>query len=292
MIISVSRRTDIPAFYSDWFFNRLRDGYVITRNPMNHGQIKRISLLPEDVDCFVFWSKNPKPMLSRLNELKRYLYYFQFTITSYGTDVEQYLPKKPGIIDTFKQMSDILGRERMIWRYDPIFITQKYSIDYHIRYFAEIAGRLKGYTNTVIISFIDLYPKFQKRFPVGELSFEEKHTIAASLSAIARNNGMKIKTCAEEIDLSCYGIEHASCIDARLISGLTDKPLHIKADKNQRPACGCASSVDIGTYNTCRNGCLYCYANYSLSSIALNSSKHNPLSPIMIGDLSENSDKR
>ena len=285
MIISASRRTDIPAFYSDWFFHRLKAGSVVTRNPMNHSQIKHISLLPDDVDCFVFWSKNPQPMLSRLDELSDYQYYFQFTLTSYGNDIETHLPRKTELIDTFQRLSDKIGAERVIWRYDPIFITPKYTIDYHIHYFGEIAYRLKGYTNSGIIGFIDLYPKSQKRFPIGELSFDEKNQIAEYFSVIAKENRMKLCTCAEEINLSHHGIEHASCIDRNLIERLIDKPLKVKADNNQRTACGCAASVDIGVYNTCLNGCLYCYANYSDNTILSNMKNHDPSSPIMIGNI-------
>lgn len=281
MVISVSRRTDIPCYYSDWFFNRLHEGYAITRNPMNHNQTKRVSLSRPDVDCFVFWTKNPAPMLYHLGELTGFQYYFQFTVTSYAADIEINLPNKSDIIDTFMRLSDDIGQERVIWRYDPVLLTEKYSLEYHIQYFGEIARRLNEYTNVVIFSYIDLYSKFLKRFSIHEMSLDEKILIARNFSKIAEENHMLIKTCSEEIELSNYGITHASCIDGNLIERLTGNSYN-KRDKNQRTACGCIPSVDIGIYNTCQNGCLYCYANYSSAAIQTNVNRHNQHSPMML----------
>ena len=157
MILSVSRRTDIPAFYSEWFFNRIKEGYVCVRNPMNIHQISKIALTPNLIDCIVFWSKNPYPMLSRLDELKDYMYYFQFTINPYDTVLEQQVPGKKHVIETFKRLSDLISPDRVIWRYDPIILTDTISVDYHIKYFEELAKRLHTYTKTCIISFLDLY---------------------------------------------------------------------------------------------------------------------------------------
>ena len=162
MILSVSRRTDIPAFYSDWFFNRMKEGFVYVRNPMNIHQVSRITLSPEVVDCIVFWSKNPRPMLDRLGELKDYMYYFQYTINAYDQGLEAGVPRKEGIINTFKVLSEAIGPKRVIWRYDPILLTETLDKDYHINYFEELAKRLEGYTNTCVISFVDLYKKTQR----------------------------------------------------------------------------------------------------------------------------------
>ena len=157
MIISASRRTDIPSHYADWFYNRIKEGYVCVRNPMNVHQISRIPLSPDVIDGIVFWTKNPRPMMDRLDLLRDYMYYFQFTINSYGQDIEANIPSKNDIIiPTFRELSDMIGCERVIWRYDPILLTKKYSIDYHIRYFEEIAKRLSGYTEKCIISLVDL----------------------------------------------------------------------------------------------------------------------------------------
>lgn len=177
MIISASRRTDIPTYYSDWFFNRIKEGFVFVRNPMNAHQISRIDLRPDVVDGIVFWTKNPLPMLDRLDLLKEYTYYFQFTLTSYGEDVESNIPSKSNvIIPSFQRLSDKLGPERVIWRYDPIFLSQKYSIDYHIHYFEMLAKRLSLYTKKCTISFLDYYCNTEKNFQLQAYNlFQSNH---------------------------------------------------------------------------------------------------------------------
>jgi hypothetical protein len=162
MIISASRRTDIPAYYSEWFINRLKEKYVLVRNPLNAQQIGRVSLSPDAVDCIVFWTKNPGPMLDRLGKLKDYNYYFQFTLTPYGKGVEANLPSKSALTDTFKRLSDIIGREKVVWRYDPIIISNKYDIGYHEKYFDIIANGIKDHTEKCTISFLDFYNKISK----------------------------------------------------------------------------------------------------------------------------------
>ena len=293
MIISASRRTDIPAYFSEWFLYRLKEKFVYARNPMNMRQVSKINLSQEFVDCIVFWSKNPKPMLDKIQSngtpLKDYSYYFQFTLNPYEPDVEARLPPKTEIIETFKRLSDMIGPQRVIWRYDPILINSKHNMAYHIDKFEKIAGTLKGYTEKVTFSFIDFYKKIAeniKLLEAAEISTEEKNIIAKNFSGIAKNNNFSIDTCAEEIDLSEYGITHARCIDDRLISKIVGYDLLVEKDKNQRRECGCVKSVDIGEYNSCSNGCVYCYANYSNGIVEENCKKHIQSSPLLIGDVS------
>jgi len=263
MIISASRRTDIPAFYSDWFVERIKERCVHVKNPFNPSQISKISLEPDDVDCFVFWSKNPKPMLDKLEILNEYTYYFQFTLNQYKNDIERNLPPKSEIIETFKKLSDKISAQKVIWRYDPVLLNAKYTVQYHIEKFNEIAYQLKGYTEKVIFSYIDFYKKIAENLKtngVTEITTEEKLILAENFSKSAKENNLVIATCAEDIDLSQFNIEHAKCIDDDLISKLTGRELSIKKDKNQRLECGCVTSRDIGEYNTCLNGCIYCYA--------------------------------
>jgi hypothetical protein len=290
MIISASRRTDIPTFYSDWFFNRIKEGFVLVRNPMNARQISRVKLTPDVVDGIVLWTKNPTPMIGRLPELEGFMYYFQFTITPYGKDIESNVPQKnTDVISAFKKISSIVGADRIIWRYDPILLNTKYTMDYHIRAFKKIAEELRGYTKRVTISFIDTdYRNLKSN--IGELQLtdfpvELRREIASSLVAIAHEYGLSMDTCAEKIDLREYGIENARCIDDRLLSRLLSSHLDVEKDKSQRLECGCISSIDIGMYNTCMNGCLYCYANYSKGAIAGNQAKHDPLSPLLFGEI-------
>ena len=293
MIISASRRTDIPTYYSEWFYNRIKDRYVLVRNPMNIHQISKIDLSPEIVDGIVFWTKNPMPMIKRINELSDYMYYFQFTITPYGRDIEPSIPnKKEYILPAFKALSKQIGAKRMVWRYDPIFISERYTMNYHIKAFEKIASELHEFTNKVTISFIDVDYKGVKtnisQLNLSPFNTEMQVELSEQFADIAHGFGLKIDTCAEKIDLQKYGIEHARCIDDRLFSELLCSNLKIEKDKSQRLECGCVASIDIGMYNSCLNGCRYCYANYSQKTVSGNREKHNPLSPLIVGEVNSN----
>lgn len=289
MIISASRRTDIPTYYSEWFFNRIKEGYALVRNPMNAHQISKISLRPDVVDGIVFWTKNPLPMLDKLELLADYMYYFQFTLNAYGQDVETGVPLKNNtVVPAFQKLSDIIGPDRVIWRYDPIFLNETYSAEYHIRYFEELAKRIAPYTKKCTISFLDFYRNTEKNIAglsIQKFTPEVQEFLAKNLSEIAYSYGLKMDTCAEGIDLQKFGIDHARCIDDRLFGKLLNCPLKVGKDKNQRLECGCIESLDIGAYNTCRNGCRYCYANYSTKTVCTNVGKHNPESPLLIGEI-------
>lgn len=294
MILSVSRRTDIPNYYSEWFFNRLKEGFLYVRNPMNFHQISEIKISPDVVDCIVFWTKNPLPMMERLDELEAYNYYFQFTLTGYGNDVERNLPnKKTSVIPIFQELSNRIGKEKVVWRYDPIFFSNRYNAKYHLKAFRSIAEALSGYTEKCVISFLDIYPKNKKNMDnllSYDLGDSELRGFAKELSNIAKENHIKIGSCAEKIDLDEYGIIHNSCIDKELIEKIIGCKLKINKDKNQRIECGCVESVEVGTYNTCKNGCVYCYANYSAKSVESNFQKYDPLSPLLCGHI-EKDDK-
>lgn len=290
MIISASRRTDIPTYYSEWFYNRIKEGFVCVRNPMNIHQISKISLKPEVVDGIVFWTKNPKPMMARLDELKDYMYYFQFTVNPYSIDVEQNIPSKSKeIIPAFQELSKKIGSKRVIWRYDPILFTPKYNMEYHVKYFEKLAEMLSGYTDRCIISFLDLYRNTKNNTQgLGLLEIHQQNMIeiAQRFSEIANHHNLVIESCSEEIDLSRYGIVHGHCIDCNLLEDLLGCPLDIDKDRNQRLECGCVASIDIGMYNTCKNHCLYCYANYSQRTVERNYNFHNPNSPLISGEIS------
>lgn len=291
MILSVSRRTDIPNYYSDWFYNRIREGYVYVRNPMNPHQISRIALSPETVDCIVFWTKNPEPMFERLEELSAYPYYFQFTLTGYGKEIECNVPhKKEKMIPIFQRLSEKIGKNRVVWRYDPILFTPIYTPEYHIRAFRQIATALSDYTNHCVISFVDTYAKNRKSLDAMgayDLGDSELKEFACELSQTAAVNGMTISSCAERIDLAQCGIGHQSCIDQSLIEAILGGKLHVGKDRNQRPECGCMESVEIGSYHTCPNGCVYCYANESQERVIKNRSLYDPDSPLLCGRVTE-----
>ncbi len=264
MIISASRRTDLPNYHAQWFCERIKEGYVDVKNPMNPKQIRRVSLSPDEVDCIVFWTKNPEPMMARLDELAAYPYYFQFTLTGYGKDIEPHVPhKKEKMIPIFQRLSDKIGSERVIWRYDPIMFNKMYTPEYHINAFGQIAEALNGYTEKCVISFVDEYVKNKKELKaLGVYEPEETQlfAFAEKLAQAAGENHMQIASCAEAVDLSGCGITHNCCIDPELIARITGRTLKAVKDRNQRKECGCAASVDIGAYHSCGNGCRYCYA--------------------------------
>ncbi|MCX6051942.1 MAG: DUF1848 domain-containing protein [Campylobacterales bacterium] len=298
MIISASRRTDIPAFYSEWFINRIREGYVLNKNPFNANQIKRIPLTPYQVDAIIFWTRNPKPLMKYLDELneKGFNYYFQYTITGYPREIEKHTPHPLKAIETFIELSDKIGKEKVIWRYDPIIFTQYTDFDEHVRLFDKISKSLENKTDKVVISFADPYKKITKKLEALEFQdiLETKsklYELAKIMSDIATSRNMIVESCSEEIDLDYYNIKHGKCIDDNLIENLFNINLNIHKDKNQRKECGCVQSVDIGIYNTCSHGCTYCYATYSDNVVEKNKLLHNPNSPMLIGNLEDLNDE-
>lgn len=283
MIISASRRTDIPALYPEWFMNRLVAGEVLVPNPYNRKKVTRVKLSPEVVDCFVFWTKNPEPMLPylRMIDMLGYRYYFQMTITDYEKDIEPGLPSTEESIATFLLLSERLGKERVDFRFDPILLTEKYNSSYHLEKFDTMCEWLHKYTTRCIFSFVDAY----KGSPYPELLEEEKLRLAKGLAGIAEKYNLPLYTCGEMIDLEEYGIHHGSCIDKAKIEKITGYKLDVGKDHGQRKTCGCYESMDIGMYDTCIHGCRYCYATASLVSAKSRRALHDPESPILIGQL-------
>lgn len=272
MIISASRRTDIPAFYSDWFMNRVKAGYVEIVNPFNPTRRKKVDLSPGSVDCVVFWTRNAVPLLKYLDELDSmgYKYIFLYTITGYPHELEENLPSLKIAIDTFKKLSDKIGPQRVVWRYDPIILSSLTDEKYHYDNFDKISGELSGYTKRVIISFVDLYKKVQSRLnklanekDVSFFDMDPKacNRMASSLKKTSENCGMEIQSCAEEIDLSLSQVMPGACIDSGYINEIFKLEISCKKDPGQRKKCLCSQSVDIGAYNTCGYRCMYCYAS-------------------------------
>lgn len=299
LIISASRATDIPAFYADWFFRRLDMGYVRWRNPFS-GQDSYVSF--DNTRFIVFWSKNPAPLLSHLSRLKerRIGCYIQYTLNDYESEgLEPNVPTLTQRIDTFRRLVDALGMRAVVWRFDPLILTASLNIDTLLRKIARIADALVGYTEKLVFSFADIesYKKVSRNLRQSGINYREwneasMREFASRLSTLNRDNwNFRLATCAEGIDLSEYGIEHNRCIDPELISRLApdDSVLqnflyNAKGDSGQRKACGCILSKDIGAYNTCPHGCLYCYANISPASAGANYKKSlaNPLTDSII----------
>ena len=292
MIINTGCRTDIPAFYSKWLINRIREGYVLVRNPYNPNQVTRYNLSPDVVDCLAFCTKNPEPMLKYLDEIDKYKQYWFVTITPYGKDIEPNVPNKEKVIESFKKLSKHIGVNSIGWRYDPIFIGNNFDVNKHIYYFEKIAKELKNYTHNCTISFLDLYEKVKRNAPeIKPPNHEEQIQIAKVFSKISKENNMVIHSCCEKTYLSQYGLKCNGCMSKEIVEkaiGCNLNPPNSR--KNLRESCNCLMGNDIGAYNTCGHLCKYCYANANKGFVIENMKKHNDNSPFLIGG-SEEGDK-
>lgn len=284
MILNVSGRTDIVAFYSKWFLNRLKEGYVDVRNPFNPNLVSRINF--EDVDLILFCTKNPIPIIDKLDNIK-IPYIFHITITPYKNDIEPNLPSKSDIIKAVKKISTTIGIENVYVRYDPIFISEKYNVEYHIKAFTKLCSLLKGYVKTIIVSFIDNYKNVRKNLPYlkyRSFTEEDYKLIGENFSKIAKDNNMVIQTCFEERNLTEYGFIKGECMSKELAFKLTGKT-YKKWQARKGNACNCVELVDIGVYNSCNHLCKYCYANYDESKVKENINNHDINSSLLIGPI-------
>lgn len=290
MILSVSRRTDIPSFYSDWFFRRLEEQFVYVRQPRNEQLVSCIDLSPDLLDGIVFWSKNPLPMKKYLkSNLLHCPYYFQFTLNPYGKDLEPYVPnKQEKMIPTFIELSEKLGKERVMWRYDPIILSKKYTMDYHKTYFHRLVKILHPYTTQCTISFLDYLSNTYENTKHLNIEPENKThllELVTYFSAIAKKYGIKLFSCGEELDLTDFGIEVACCVNKKQLEHQVNHYLEVPKDRNQRAFCQCDVAIDVGMYDSCVNGCAYCYANQNHTTAQKHYKQHNPTSPLLYGAL-------
>lgn len=284
MIINTGCRTDIPAYFSEWFFNRIKEGYVYVRNPYYKNQVMKYMLTPNVVDCLSFCTKNPGPMLPRIHEIDGFSQFWFVTITPYRKEIEPNVPDKEKVIEDFKKLSKVIGAEKIGWRYDPIFISDKYTLESHIENFEKMADELAGYTHDCVISFIDLYEKTKRNFPgVKAVTKEEQYIIAKEFVHIGEKYDIQIKTCVEGQELSKYGVDGSGCMTKSVIERAIGVSLKVKQKKYARGGCNCLLGNDIGAYNTCGHGCAYCYANYDQITVMNNMKLHNPKSPFLIG---------
>lgn len=288
MIINTGQRTDIPAFYSDWFYRRIQEGFVYVRNPYYPSRITKYIFNPQVVDCICFCTKNPQPMLSRIDLLKEYRQFWYVTITPYDREIEPYVPLVKDVIQSFQELSLKVGKSKVGWRYDPIFINQKYTVEYHIKAFHYIAKHLSKFTNRCVISFIDLYQKTKKNFPhVQEVPMHIQHQIVREFAKIAQHYHIKLYACLESTEFEQYGVICTGCMSKEVIEEALDIELLLKPS-SVRDGCQCLLGNDIGAYNTCLHGCLYCYANIDKKEVVKQSQLHNPYSPLLIGEVNEN----
>lgn len=285
MIINTGSRTDIPAYYGEWFYNRIREGGVMVRNPYYPDQITRYRLSPDVVDLIVFCTKNPEPMLDRLEELQEFRQFWYVTITPYGREIEPGVPDKDRVMEALKRLSVKNGVRSTVWRYDPIFISERYPLDFHVEQFGYMARTLEGYTDQCVISFIDLYEKVRRNFPEArEVTGAERLAVGEAFARIGKEHGILVRTCCEGTDLETFGIDCSGCMTREVFERGTGISLQVPGGQHAaREGCGCLLGNDIGAYNTCSHGCVYCYANYSGEAVCRNRMDHIADSPLLVG---------
>ena len=286
MIINTGQRTDIPAFYAQWFVNRLKAGFVMVRNPYNPRNVTRYRLAPDVVDLIGFCTKNPAPLLPHMDLLRPYGQYWYVTITPYGQDIEPHVPHKLQVLESFRRLSDAVGVNRVGWRYDPVLINEDWPVERHIRAFEYMAKALSGFTRTAVISFIDLYEKTKRNYPeVRAVSREERLAIGKAFVGIGRTYGMTVRPCAEGSELAAFGADCSGCMTVAMYEQALGQRLKAPRLPSARKECACWLGGDIGAYNTCGHLCRYCYANYDAETVRRNMAAHDPESPLLIGRL-------
>ena len=284
MILNISGRTDIVAFYSEWLINRLNAGFIDVRNPFNKKMVSIIML--EDVDLLFFCTKNPLPIIDKISSIKQKVY-FHITLTPYKKDIEPNLPDKKEIVEGIKKLSKTIGKENIVIRYDPIFLNDKYTVDYHIKAFNRVCSLLDGYISKILISFIDDYKNVRNNYKVlkyRDFSEDDYKRIGESFSRIAKEHNIVVHTCAEERNLEEYGFIKDECMSKELAFKLTGK-IYKKWKARKNVPCQCIEMADIGVYNSCKHFCKYCYANYNEKQVLENYKNHNPNSSLLIGEL-------
>lgn len=284
MILFASGRTDIPAFYSNWFINRVKAGFVDVRNPFNQKLVSRIYF--SDVDLIMFCSKNPLPMINKLDTLNVPVL-FHVTITPYSKDVEPNIPDKRLIIEGVKKLSLVLGIDNVVVRYEPIFLSDKYNVDYHIKAFDKLCKNLNGYVNKIIVSFMDEYKNVRSNKNILKyraFTREDYKKIGEAFSKSAHDNGMSVQTCFEDEDLTQYGFVKGECLSHELAYILTGKKFK-SSNVRKEKKCECVQMVDIGDYNSCMHMCKYCYANYDEKAVSSNFERHDDNSSLLIGSI-------
>ncbi len=287
MILNTGARTDISQYYSEWLFKRFEEGFVYTRNPLFPNKVIKYELSPDKIDLVLFCSKNYKPILPRLREITdKYRTYFHYTITSYGRDIEPYVPSIDNSIHTLIELAKIVGKQRITWRYDPILLTEKYTIDIHTKTFEYIASRVAPYINNCVFSFVEMYKKLEKNMPeIIPFTENDKEIIAQILGDTAKKYNISIQTCGTNGDFARYGIKSSGCATLELLGKANGCEFKDIKHKGMREGCHCIESRDIGAYDTCLNGCKYCYANQNPQKAWEMNKLHNPNSPLLLGEV-------
>jgi hypothetical protein len=289
MIINTGGRTDTVQYFTPWLLKRFAEGYVYSRNPLFQNKVTRYELTPDKVDCVQFCSKNYEPILDHLQPIiSRFPTYFHYTITAYGKDVEPGVPTIEKSVETLKKLSAIVGRQRLAWRYDPVLLTDKYTIDRHLGTFESMAKELTPYVDRCIFSFVEMYKKVEVNMPeLIPLSVEDMDILARGFGEIAAKYGLYMQTCGNNGDYSRFGIHSSGCMTLDMIGQANDIEFRKLKHKGMRQGCGCIETRDIGAYDTCLNGCKYCYANKRPQNAVENYKDHDSDSPLLLGHLKD-----
>ena len=289
MIINTGGRTDTVQYFTPWLLKRFAEGYVYSRNPLFQNKVTRYELTPDKVDCVQFCSKNYEPILDHLQPIiSRFPTYFHYTITAYGKDVEPGVPTIEKSVETLKKLSAIVGRQRLAWRYDPVLLTDKYTIDRHLGTFESMAKELTPYVDRCIFSFVEMYKKVEVNMPeLIPLSVEDMDILARGFGEIAAKYGLYMQTCGNNGDYSRFGIHSSGCMTLDMIGQANGIEFRKLKHKGMRQGCGCIETRDIGAYDTCLNGCKYCYANKWPQKAVENYKDHDSDSPLLLGHLKD-----
>lgn len=287
MIINTGMRTDTVQYYTDWLLRRFAEGYVLVRNPRFPEKVTRYELDPSVVDCVVFCSKDYAPILPHLHEiLDRFNTYFFYTITAYGRDMEPGVPDIEKGMETLERLEELVGRQRIVWRYDPVLLSERYTTDVHACTFEMMAERLAPHVDRCVFSFVEPYRKLSRTMPdLLPLMEEERDYMAELLGGIAGRHGLRLQACAcDNGRYERFGILPAGCMQLDAIGAANGVRFRPRAHKGMRPGCGCVETRDIGAYNSCPNGCRYCYANSDARAAARAfREQHDPASPLLLG---------
>lgn len=289
MIVNVGGRTDIVNYYSEWLINRLKDGYAYSRNPLFKDNVSKVSLKSEDVDCLIFCSKNYKPMLKYMKEInEKYRIICHYTITAYGIDVEPNVPSIDESIRSLIELSKIVGKEKVIWRYDPILLTKEYTVQKHLETFEYMAKKISPYVQRCIFSFVEMYKKLSYNMrEIIPFTNEDKINILKGIGEISKKYNLYVQTCAVDENNEKYGIHVSGCISKEILEEASNVKYKNIKEKPMRKGCHCIPSRDIGAYDTCLNGCKYCYANKNPYLAKENIKLHDKNSPLLIGHIKE-----
>lgn len=289
MILNTGGRTDTVQYYTQWLLKRFEEGYVCSRNPLFPNKVTRYDLTPDKVDAIQFCSKNYEPILADLPKITgRFPTYFHYTITAYGKDVEPGVPSIEKSIETLKKLSAIVGKQRLAWRYDPVLLTSAYTVETHMQTFDRMARELTPYVDRCIFSFVEMYKKLEVNMPeLIPLTERDKTALAKGLGEIAATYGLWLQTCGTNGDYSQYGIHPSGCMTLEMMGKANGIVFRSLKHRGMRQGCHCIETRDIGAYDTCLNGCKYCYANNRPEKAFENFKLHDPDSPLLLGHLNE-----